>query len=81
MISDELLQRLRCPMDPARQARLTVEDNALVCERCQLRFRVKDGVPNMIVEEAELPSGCESLSALPCQGAQQIGQGHQGDQG
>jgi uncharacterized protein YbaR (Trm112 family) len=67
MISADLLQLLRCPWDPARQASLQAEEHALVCEYCALRFPIKDGFPVMVVEEAELPPGCRSLDRLPCQ--------------
>jgi uncharacterized protein YbaR (Trm112 family) len=67
MISQELLEMLRCPWDPTRTAKLAQVDDRLVCERCQLRFRIRDGFPVMIVEEAELPTGCSSLQLLPCQ--------------
>jgi len=67
MISPEYLDTtLRCPYDPNR-ARLRDEGDHLVCVRCALKFRVRDDIPNMLVEEAELPPGCESLSDLPCQ--------------
>jgi uncharacterized protein YbaR (Trm112 family) len=66
MISPELLEILRCPMDPSR-TRLSLEAGGLVCERCRLFFRIQDGFPVLIVEEAELPPGCESLSQLSCQ--------------
>jgi uncharacterized protein len=69
MISQELLDILRCPQDPARQARLVDQETHLVCTRCGLKFAVRDGLPNMVVEEAELPPGCESLEQLPCQRA------------
>ena len=66
MISRELLDILRCPMDPSR-THLILEGDALICERCRLKFHIKDGIPVLIVEEAELPPGCASLSELPCQ--------------
>lgn len=66
MISPELLEILRCPLDPSH-TRLSLENERLICERCRLRFPIKDGFPVLIVEEAELPPGCESLSQLPCQ--------------
>jgi uncharacterized protein YbaR (Trm112 family) len=66
MISPELLEILRCPLDPSR-TRLLLKDNEFLCERCQLRFKIKDGFPVLVVEEAELPAGCESISQLPCQ--------------
>ncbi len=66
MISPELLEILRCPMDPSN-TRLTLEGDRLICQRCGLRFPIKDGFPVLIVEEAELPPGCPSLDQLPCQ--------------
>lgn len=66
MISQELLDILRCPLSPSR-TRLLVQDDHLSCERCALRFKVQDGFPVLVVEEAELPPGCECLSQLPCQ--------------
>ena len=67
MVNSELLKLLRCPMDPDRNVELRDEETALVCSRCQLRFRIKDGFPNLVVEEAELPDGCATLKQLPCQ--------------
>ena len=67
MISNDLLDILRCPLDPARAARLEQEADALLCQRCRLKFPVKEGLPCMLVEEAELPPGASSLQALPCQ--------------
>lgn len=66
MISQELLDILRCPLDPSR-TRLALEGDRLICERCRLLFRIKDGFPVLVVEEAELPPGCENLDQLPCQ--------------
>jgi uncharacterized protein YbaR (Trm112 family) len=66
MISPEFLEILRCPLNPSR-TRLLPQDGKLVCERCALRFPVKDGFPRLVAEEAELPPGCESLADLPCQ--------------
>jgi hypothetical protein len=61
-------------MDPRRQARLRLEDDRLVCERCGLTFRIKDGLPNMVVEEAELPAGCTGLEHLPSRHAPPSGE-------
>jgi uncharacterized protein YbaR (Trm112 family) len=68
MISQEFLDLLRCPMDPGN-TRLEQADNALVCQRCRLKFAIKEGIPSLLVEEAELPPGCQSLQDLPCQEA------------
>jgi uncharacterized protein len=74
MISPELLEILRCPLDPARQARLTDEQTHLLCTRCGLKFAVRDGLPNLVVEEAELPPGSEGREQLPCQRQQVAGE-------
>jgi uncharacterized protein YbaR (Trm112 family) len=66
MISQDLLAILRCPLSPST-TRLALEADRLVCERCVLRFKITDGFPVLVVEEAELPSGCESVADLPCQ--------------
>lgn len=63
MISEELLSLLVCPMG---KAPLRLEEQRLVCTRCGLRFAIQDDIPNMLVEEAELPEGCHSLSELEC---------------
>ena len=65
MISPELMEILRCPLDPRQ--RLTLETDRLICQRCALVFRIKDGFPVLVAEEAELPAGCASLEDLPCQ--------------
>jgi uncharacterized protein YbaR (Trm112 family) len=66
MINPDLLEILRCPLDPSR-TRLVLQGDQLLCERCALRFKIKDGFPVTIVEEAILPAGCDSVSQLPCQ--------------
>ncbi len=66
MISQDLLDILRCPLDPSK-ARLRQQNDYLECDRCALKFKIKDGFPVLVVEEAELPPGCESLGQLPCQ--------------
>jgi uncharacterized protein YbaR (Trm112 family) len=65
MISPELLEILRCPMDPSH-TRLELQQDHLVCERCRTRFRIQDGFPVLVIEEAELPEGCTSIDDLPC---------------
>jgi len=66
MISQELLDLLRCPLDPG-QTRLESGTDGLVCQRCRLTFPVREGIPSMLVEEAILPAGCANLADLPCQ--------------
>jgi uncharacterized protein len=66
MISEDLLAILRCPLNPSR-TRLVLENDHLRCEQCALLFKIRDGFPVLVVEEAELPRGCEAISDLPCQ--------------
>jgi uncharacterized protein YbaR (Trm112 family) len=63
MINEELLALLVCPVGKAPLRR---EGDVLVCTRCGLRFAIKDDIPDMLVEEAELPAGCRSLADLKC---------------
>ena len=64
MIKSDLLEILRCPLDPSR--RLELEDDNLVCQRCRLRFKIKDDFPVLVAEEAILPPGYDSQEQLPC---------------
>ena len=63
MERDQFLALLVCPMG---KAPLTREGNTLVCSQCGIRFAIKDDIPNMIVEEAELPPNCSCLAELDC---------------
>lgn len=49
-ISPEVLEILACPKC---KGPLQAEGDALVCEPCALRYPVRDGIPVLIVEEAE----------------------------
>jgi hypothetical protein len=65
MISQQLLDILVCPLG---KSKLRVEGDALVCERCGPRFKIaREGYPNMLIEEADLPPGCEGIDQLPCE--------------
>lgn len=63
MLNEELLALLVCPLGKAPLRR---EGDFLVCTRCGPRFAIKDDIPNMLIEEAELPAGCPDLNALDC---------------
>jgi uncharacterized protein len=63
MLNEELLALLVCPMGKAPLRR---EGDVLVCTRCGPRFAIKDDIPNMLIDEAELPTGCAALADLPC---------------
>lgn len=63
MPSEELLALLVCPLGKAPLRR---EGEALICTRCGTKFAIKDGIPDMLIEEAELPAGCGTLADLEC---------------
>jgi uncharacterized protein len=68
-VDPELLSILRCPLtrSPLRQ-----EGDFLVAEVGGLRYPVRDGIPVMLIEEAQLPPGVETLDAFKAQYASQI---------
>jgi hypothetical protein len=64
MISPQLLEILVCPLG---KSKLRQEENTLVCEKCGPKFKIaREGYPNMLIEEAELPAGCTKIEQLPC---------------
>lgn len=65
MIPPDFLEILRCPMDPRRQARLAEEGDRLICQGCGMKYKIKDGFPILVPEEAELPPGVDSLDQVP----------------
>jgi hypothetical protein len=68
-IDPDLLSILRCPVT---RSRLRQEGDFLVAEIGGLAYPVRDGIPVMLVEEAKLPSGIESLDAFKNRFADQI---------
>jgi uncharacterized protein len=52
MISKELLEILACPKCKGG-IRLTENGDGLVCDACKLQYLVKDGIPVMLIDEAE----------------------------
>jgi uncharacterized protein YbaR (Trm112 family) len=60
-IDPELLEMLRCPLT---HSRLRADGDFLVAEVGGLAYPVRDGIPVMLLEEAKLPAGVESLAAL-----------------
>ena len=63
MINEELLKLLVCPLG---KVPLRLEGDTLVCSRCGPRFKIQDEIPNMLIDEAELPAGCASPAELDC---------------
>ena len=62
-IPEDLLEILVCPLG---KAPLRLEGETLVCTRCGLTYRIEDGIPNMLIEDAKLPEGTSDIKGLPC---------------
>ena len=60
-IDDALVEMLRCPLTMSRLRR---EGDELVAETGGLRYPIREGIPQMLVEEASLPDGVASLDEL-----------------
>ena len=56
MVDERLLEILVCPK--CKKDIRPVED-ALVCDECCLKYPVRDGIPIMLIDEAEPLEGCE----------------------
>ena len=52
MIDKELLDILACPL---WKTEVKLEDDKIVCTKCGRRYPVKDDIPVMLIDEAELP--------------------------
>jgi len=54
MIDNELLKILACP---ACKTRVLMEGERLICQnpKCGLRYPIRDGIPVMLIDEAEKP--------------------------
>jgi uncharacterized protein YbaR (Trm112 family) len=66
MDEEAFLACLRCPIDPRREATLSREDQTLVCSGCRASFPIRNGLPILIPDEAELPPGIAIAAKLPC---------------
>ena len=50
MIDKELLGVLACP---ACKADVVLVENKIVCKKCGKKYPVRDGIPIMLIDEAE----------------------------
>lgn len=50
MIDKELLAILACP---SCKADVELRDEKIVCTKCGLKYPIKDGIPIMLIDEAE----------------------------
>jgi uncharacterized protein YbaR (Trm112 family) len=53
-LDPELLQILVCPNDRAEVDYVEAEQ-VIVCRQCGYRYPVRDGIPVMLIDEAEKP--------------------------
>jgi len=52
MIDKELLKILACPKCKG-DLKYDEKNERLICENCKLAYPIKDGIPVMLIEEAE----------------------------
>ena len=50
MIDQELLDILACP---ACKGDVQLKDNKIICLKCGRKYPIKDGIPVLLVDEAE----------------------------
>ncbi len=53
MIDPKLLEILACPLC---KTEVKLENERLVCVQCGRRYPIREGIPVMLIEEAELPT-------------------------
>lgn len=51
-ISAELLEILACPQCKG-DVHVNADESALICEACRLAYPVRDGIPVMLIDEAQ----------------------------
>lgn len=55
-IDKELLDILACPACKG-EISYDQENQKLICKACKRRYPIRDGIPVMLIDEAELPEG------------------------
>ena len=58
MIDKELLDILACPACKGN-IKYEQENEKLTCQECGRRYPIRDGIPVMLIDEAELPGSEE----------------------
>jgi uncharacterized protein YbaR (Trm112 family) len=64
ILDDEFLSIIRCPVTGSR---LALQGDKLVAEVGGLKYPIRDGIPVLLAEEAELPAGVTSLEQFKSQ--------------
>ena len=70
-LDPDLLEILICPLT---RSKLRQEGDYLVAEMGGLRYPVRDGIPVMLIEEAKLPEGVDSIEDFKAKFREQIPQ-------
>lgn len=52
MLNQELLDILACPKCKG-DLEYNEKESTLTCHSCKLRYTIEDGIPNMLIDEAE----------------------------
>ena len=55
-ISPSLLEILRCPACDDRP-KVELKDDKLVCTKCGRAYLIRNGIPSMLVEDADVQEG------------------------
>jgi uncharacterized protein YbaR (Trm112 family) len=55
-LDPELLEILVCPNDRG-DIQVLEQEQVIVCQKCGYRYPIRDGIPVMLIDEAEKPSG------------------------
>ena len=50
MLDKELLKILACPLC---KTEVILENDAIVCTQCRRKYPIRDGIPIMLIEEAQ----------------------------
>lgn len=53
MIDKQLMDKLVCP---ACKADVELKDNKIVCKKCGKKYPIREGIPVMLIDEAEKSS-------------------------
>ena len=53
VIDPKLIDILACPQCKGELEYVQEGDESFLCHTCRLRFRVEDGIPNFLVDDAE----------------------------
>lgn len=56
MIDEKLLEILACPLC---KTEVKLENDKIVCTSCGRRYPIRDDIPVMLIDEAELPEDNE----------------------